>query len=168
MGVQCHGEERRKEGTHKDGALSEQDAWWKCRKVTFPNLDTSEGDDEQPEPKKTTPDFRIGPGICGAAPLEGKKEADDGADEEEGSDQVDLTNLFSQCQSAVFALGIFEKEEDCCDSDRTDGEVDVEAPAPGYTWTESSAAVEVAWNEVLTISECSSKDGSDDRSDSKH
>ena len=64
------------------------------------------------------------PWVDGAAPLEGKKEADYGADQEEGSKEVDLGDFLACGEFAMFALGVLEKEEDRGDSAAAERKVD--------------------------------------------
>lgn len=134
VGVQAHGEEGGEKRAHEHGSLPQHDPRRQRREVALPQLDAGEHQDQQPEAQQTSPDLGVGPGVDRATPLEGEEEADDGADEEEGADEVDLADLLLQGQVAVFADRILEKEKHRRDRDRPDGQVDIEAPAPRDTW----------------------------------
>lgn len=92
------------------------------------------GEDEQQD------DAPVRPGILGAAPLKGEEQADDGWHEDccservEALDALDEGVVVSDC-----AFGVREEECDHEDSDRADGQVDPEAPAPGDLVGEDSA-----------------------------
>jgi len=61
--------------------------------------------------------------------LQGKKETDNGADQEEGTQQVNLSDLFLESHVRVSSFWVGEKEEHCDKSDSTEGKVYPEALA---------------------------------------
>ena len=109
-----------------------------------PELDADEekeadaGDDEEGD------DAAAGPGVGGAAPLQGDEEADDSREEEGGAEDVELREALAPGERAIrrvfAAVGDgFEEEENDGKRDAADGEVDVEAPAPCYLCGKSAA-----------------------------
>ncbi len=91
------------------------------------------------------------PWIGATSPLESKEQAHDGADQEDGSEKVDLLQLLLGRHVRVAPWRIAEKEEDSCQSHAAEREVDPETPSPaGF------------------ICQRTAENGSDDRSDAKH
>ncbi len=93
MRVEPHSEEHGENGACASRALFEKDARWDSRSVAAVELHEDEDCDYQTETEEAAPDSRVVPGVDAATPLEGEEEADDGADEEEGTEEVDLADF---------------------------------------------------------------------------
>jgi hypothetical protein len=57
--------------------------------------------------------------------LEREEQADDGGDEEAGTEAVDFPEAFFDCEVPDVALGVLEEDEDGEEGDATEGEVDL-------------------------------------------
>lgn len=130
MGIQPHGEKGREEGANEYSPLSEHDSRWQSRKIALPQLDSSERGDQQSKTEKASPDFGVGPRVGDTAPLESKKEADNGADEEESTKEVNLADFLFQRQIVVLPFGVLEEKEHGGNGNGADWKIDVEAPSP--------------------------------------
>jgi hypothetical protein len=89
-------------------------------------LQTAEDDNDQSEPKQAAPDSRIAPRIDNAAPLESKEKADDGTDQEESAQEVDLTNLLLCGELTLLPFRVFEEDHDDGDGNAPKRQVDPE------------------------------------------
>ena len=130
MCVQGHGQEGGEESADEDRSLSQHDAWREGRRVTFPELDSREGGYQQPEAENTAPHLGVGPRVGRSTPLESEQQANNGTDQEEGTQEVDLADFLFEGQVAVFSHRILEEEEHGRDGDGSNGKIDIEAPAP--------------------------------------
>jgi hypothetical protein len=66
-----------------------------------------------------------------AAPLESQEKADDGADEEEGAEDVDLSDLFAEGEVRVASGWVGEEKEDHEDGNCSEG-LDIEGQHSGH------------------------------------
>jgi len=64
------------------------------------------------------------PWVDGAAPLEGKEEADNCTNQEKCAKKINLSDLFARGEFAMFTLGILEEEKDGSDGTAADWEID--------------------------------------------
>jgi len=64
------------------------------------------------------------PWVDGAAPLEGKEEADNCTNQEKCAKKINLCDLFARGEFPMFALGILEEEKDSSDGTAADWEID--------------------------------------------
>lgn len=90
-----------------------------------------EGDEQGGEEGEEGDDAPVAPGVGAAAPLQGEEEAGDAGEEEEFAEEVEFGELLFDGEAFVAGDGGFEEEGDNDYYDGADGEVDVEAPAPG-------------------------------------
>lgn len=61
--------------------------------ITAPDLDADEDNDDEPEAEEEAPDARGVPRVGCSSPLKCKQQADDGANEEDGAQDIDLLDL---------------------------------------------------------------------------
>lgn len=82
---------------------------------------------------KKANDARVAPGIVGTTPLQSQEEADDGRDEDGAADEVELQNALKDGE-ALREFGValdVDHPHDNGHGEAADGEINVEAPAPG-------------------------------------
>jgi len=104
--------------------------WWDCRPFTPSDLEANEDDNKQTKPKQAAPNSGITPGICGAAPLKGEQQADNSADEEKGSSDIDLSDALVYSHSSDLARGRMEEEVDSKQCHSAEWKVNPEAVMP--------------------------------------
>ena len=73
MRVEPHGQEHGEEGASAGSALLEENAGRNRGAVAAVELERDEDDGDEAETKEAAPDFRVVPGVDGAAPLQGEK-----------------------------------------------------------------------------------------------
>lgn len=61
--------------------------------ITAPDLDADEDNDDEPEAEEEAPDARGVPRVGCSSPLKCKQQTDDGANEEDGAQDIDLLDL---------------------------------------------------------------------------
>ena len=118
--VEAHAEEGGEEGAGEYCSLTEDDPGWESGAVAEVELQAGEDADQEDEAKDTTPDFGVGPGVDGTAPLKSQEEADDGADQEEGAQEINLLDFLLSRQFRVFPFWVLEEEKYNCDSAPSD------------------------------------------------
>lgn len=109
--------------------------------VRTPPLHADKESDHGAGTDKESNDARVTPGIGGATPLQRQEKADDGRDEDGGADDVELENALDDGE-AFGMLGVaidVNGPHDNGHGDATNGEVNVEAPAPGDMVGKSAA-----------------------------
>lgn len=126
-----HGRAQRKGGPRagQDAALQE-DARRDGGGVGLEDLDQDEADEQDAGQDEQGDDAGAAPGVLGAAPLQGEQEADDGGQEEEEAEAVELGQLLAVGQVGGGAVGDLEEDVDEDHGDAAKGEVDIKAPAP--------------------------------------
>jgi hypothetical protein len=106
----------------------------------FPHLDREEADDEDAGDDQQGDDAAAFPGVLGAAPLEGEQQADDGGEEEGCALEVEFADLLREGGVDLCGLPLDGEEgDDEGGGYGAEGEVDVEAPAPGEVVGEGAA-----------------------------
>lgn len=61
--------------------------------ITAPDLDADEDNDDEPEAEEEAPDAGGVPRVGCSSPLKCKQQTDDGANEEDGAQDIDLLDL---------------------------------------------------------------------------
>ena len=126
-GAKEHGEQH----GEQDIAVLKQ-ARRQCAPVFLPELDADEDDDHGAETTEQANDLGVVPRVLGTTPLQSEEEADDGGDEDGRAIEIELTDSLNKslvdriCRVTVD----LDEEEDDNHGKTTDGQVDVEAPAP--------------------------------------
>lgn len=106
----------------------------------LPDLDREEADDEEAGDDQQGDDAAALPGVLGAAPLEGEQQADDGGEEEGCAFEIEFADLLREGGVDLGGLPLDGEEgDDEGGSYGAEGEVDVEAPAPGEVVGEGAA-----------------------------
>lgn len=108
--------------------------------IPLPQLDADEDGNHESEADKQADDARVAPRVVGASPLQCKKQTDDGRDEDDEAQDVELAHAGDEAHvhsGGVVAVDL-DKEEDDDHGDGTNGQVDVEAPAPSAPISETA------------------------------
>lgn len=129
--------ERRPE-TSENATLLE-DARRKSRRLGHVDLHKAKGNEKGNAQGKTGNDATTVPGVLEAAPLQGEQEADDAGDQQQGADGVELGELLAEGQLGGLAVGQVEQKGNDHQGHAAEGQVDVEAPAPGDVGGEGAA-----------------------------
>lgn len=129
MRVEAHGEKCCESGPRRYCPLG-YDARGNCGSFSAVELEPDEDAYQQDETEDTAPDFRILPWVRRAAPLQGEKKTDDGADKEKGSGKVHLVDLLPERQGTVFPSRVLEEDEDSEDCDAANRQIDPKTPSP--------------------------------------
>ncbi len=131
-----HDEERSAEacgedGTRPDGPVHE-DARGHSGSFLLPDLDGEEAGDQNAKNDKEGNDASIVPRVPRTTPLKRQQQGDDARDEEQSAFQIKGQKLLSKGQLLLGDLWCGELQEQNNEDagDGTEGEVDVEAPAP--------------------------------------
>jgi hypothetical protein len=125
--VQSHGEETRVERRNQYCTVLDQNTWWQSSSVSQLDLERNEDADQKSETEKTSPNLAVAPRICGTSPLQSKQKTDDGTDQEEGTQEIDLLDLFLGSHVGVSSLRVLKEEKHCYQSYAAEGEIDPEA-----------------------------------------
>jgi hypothetical protein len=96
-------------------------------------------------------DLSTAPSIFVSAEGKGENDGDDRADEEDGSDPIDLLYSFPVGLS-LLCVKVGDEEGEDGDDNAADGEIDVEGPSPA----------------CAAVGKCAANDGSEDRSETPH
>lgn len=144
-------EEGKEHGAHGVAVLEQ--ARGQSSTVTLPELNTNEDGNHETKADKEADDARVAPGIISTTPLQSKQKADDGRDEDGGTDEIEHADTLEKGHLAGLCRVTvnMDEEEDDDHGEATDGEVDVEAPTPGCVLGEDTA-----------------KEGTSDGSDTPH
>lgn len=104
-----------------------------CSAVLLPHLNTNEDGDHGTKAAEEPDDLGVVPGVVRTAPLQGKKKADDGGNEDGGTGNIQLSDARpdSLADGVVRVAVNLDEEEDDSHGESADRKVDVEAPAPG-------------------------------------
>jgi hypothetical protein len=143
----------RKEGHEVDsrGNTSlRDDADWDCSVI--PHLELNKHEDSKENTCNDEQEWNspIRPSVCCSSPLQSQKQRDNPGKEENCADGIQLHKLFSESKFVLFGWRL-KNEKDDADNNPSDRKIDVETPPPADVSSKRSA-----------------KQGSADRSNSKH
>lgn len=122
------------------------------RAVLAPPLQEGEDDNEDAENDEESNDTSIAPVVAGATPLKRKQQTDNGGQEDEGPEQVKFAQLLSPITLLLECLIGGEEKEDAEEGHGSDGQVDVETPAPGELISECTSQARRVSNESMQFS----------------
>ena len=132
-------EEESVQGIHPDGLTLHQPRH-DHGALSVEELPRGEGDSDQEKADEQADDLAGVPRVSLSTVLQGQDVADDTAHDQCGADRVHLKQLLLQGSiDGLGAAGSTEEEQDDGRRDTSDGEVNVEAPAPGHAVGESTA-----------------------------
>jgi hypothetical protein len=109
--VHSHGKEGRVKCRNQHRTILDQNTWWQSSSVSQLDLERNEDADQKSETKKTSPNLAVAPRIRGTSPLQSKQETDDGADQKESTQEIDLLDLLLGGHVGVSSLRVLEEEE---------------------------------------------------------
>nr|POE94413.1 hypothetical protein CFP56_16653 [Quercus suber] len=100
-------------------------------KVLLPELDADKDQQEHAEDDEEGDDRAVVPRVLAAAPLQGQEQTDDHGEEDEGADDIELFELGLPADGHLLrASGGLVEDQDEERRHRSDGQIDVETPAP--------------------------------------
>ena len=100
------------------------------RRVRLPHLNQHPDDQQDAAEEKEDDDASVVPGELLPAPLQSQQQADDGWNEEERPQKVQLKQQAPSTGATLDGAPIAEEKEDKHGREEAKGEVDIEAPAP--------------------------------------